>query len=156
MNDFEVMPPGSGRVLRQALQQLERGFAVAQQEQCADESDCTHMPWCRIRKSCQRAAGAQQEQEPGVCGRCGGLVYDPVVEQQEPEHSPQCALLKIPSGDCDCRQKQAPVAWRFRTAGIEHGAWRLTDDAGLVEQMRKLGHWDIRPLGELAAEGGNK
>jgi hypothetical protein len=47
-----------------------------------------------------------------------------------------------------------PVAWRFRIAGVEHAAWRLTDDAGLVEQMRKLGHWDIRPLGELPVEGG--
>jgi hypothetical protein len=46
------------------------------------------------------------------------------------------------------------VAWRFRTIGIEHAAWRLTDDASLVEQMRKLGHWDIRPLGELPDEGG--
>lgn len=23
---------------------------------CATEDDCTHMPWCRIRKACQRAA----------------------------------------------------------------------------------------------------
>jgi hypothetical protein len=38
--------------------------ALAQEEQCADESDCTHMPWCRVRKTCQRAALAQQEQEP--------------------------------------------------------------------------------------------
>jgi len=38
--------------------------ALAQQKQCADESDCTHMPWCRVRKTCQRAALAQQEQEP--------------------------------------------------------------------------------------------
>jgi hypothetical protein len=27
----------------------------------------------------------ETEQEPGVCGRCGGLVYDPVVAQQEQE-----------------------------------------------------------------------
>lgn len=27
---------------------------------CDDESDCTHMPWCRIRKQCQRAAPTAQ------------------------------------------------------------------------------------------------
>ena len=153
MSDFEVMPPGSGRVLRQALQQLERGFAAqnhpeqklglvgaARQALEAMEGE---LPGWRTPAQAKaiialRAELAhyeqQQEQEPGVCGRCGGLVYDPVVVQQ----------------------KQEPVAWRFRTAGIEHAAWRLTDDAGLVEQMRKLGHWDIRPLGELPAEGGGK
>jgi hypothetical protein len=32
-----------------------------------------------------RAALAQQEQEPSVCARCGGLVYDPVwVAQSDP------------------------------------------------------------------------
>jgi hypothetical protein len=35
--------------------------ALAQEEQCADESDCTHMPWCRVRKTCQRAALAKHE-----------------------------------------------------------------------------------------------
>jgi hypothetical protein len=35
--------------------------ALAQQKQCADESDCTHMPWCRVRKTCQRAAQAKHE-----------------------------------------------------------------------------------------------
>lgn len=148
MSDFEVMPPGSGRVLRQALQQLERGFAgrnhLEQKPQyttghCkerAKPNGCgLHNLQCGYPE-CDRkpAALAHREQEPGVCGRCGGLVYDPVVVQQ----------------------KQEPVAWRFRTIGIEHAAWRLTDDAGLVEQMRKLGHWDIRPLGELADEGGGK
>jgi hypothetical protein len=34
---------------------------LAQQKQCADESDCTHMPWCRVRKACQRAAQAKHE-----------------------------------------------------------------------------------------------
>jgi hypothetical protein len=74
VNDFEVMPSGSSRVLKQALRQLERGFAGPREA----------------------------------------------------------------------------VAWRFRTISVEHSAWRLTDDASLVEQMRRLGHWDIRPLGELA------
>jgi hypothetical protein len=49
---------GATAALRAALAQQE------QQEQCADESDCTHMPWCRVRKTCQRAALAQREQEP--------------------------------------------------------------------------------------------
>jgi hypothetical protein len=78
-------------------------------------------------KALQRAL-QQLEREPGVCGRCGGLVYDPVVVQRQHE----------------------PVAWRFRTIGIEHSAWRLTDDASLVQQMRELGHWEIRPLADLA------
>jgi hypothetical protein len=34
---------------------------LEQQKQCADESDCTHMPWCRVRKACQRAAQAKHE-----------------------------------------------------------------------------------------------
>jgi hypothetical protein len=33
MNDFEVMPAGTGRVLQQALQQLERGFAGQNQSE---------------------------------------------------------------------------------------------------------------------------
>jgi hypothetical protein len=71
---------------------------------------------------------------------------------------PLAAIAALRDALAQVEQEQAPVAWRFRTAGIEHSAWRLTDDAGLVEQMRKLGHWDIRPLGELPtpapAEGG--
>jgi hypothetical protein len=38
--------------------------ALFQEGQCAEESDCTGMPWCRIRNECQRAALAQEEQEP--------------------------------------------------------------------------------------------
>jgi hypothetical protein len=38
--------------------------ALARPEQCAEESDCTGMPWCRIRKHCQRAALEQEGQEP--------------------------------------------------------------------------------------------
>ena len=37
------------------------------------------------REQFRADALAQEEQEPGVCGRCGGLVYDPVVAQQEQE-----------------------------------------------------------------------
>jgi hypothetical protein len=33
------------------------------------------------------------------------------LAQEGPEHQPGCALLKIPSRDCDCRQKEEPVAW---------------------------------------------
>ena len=43
------------------------GLTRPKPEPCADESDCDHMPWCRIRKACQkqaRAALAQPEQEP--------------------------------------------------------------------------------------------
>lgn len=32
--------------------------ALAQPEPCADEFDCDHMPWCRIRKTCQKQARA--------------------------------------------------------------------------------------------------
>lgn len=35
--------------------------ALFQEGQCTEESDCTGMPWCRIRNECQRAAPAQQE-----------------------------------------------------------------------------------------------
>lgn len=31
---------------------------LAQPEPCADESDCDYMPWCRIRKTCQKQARA--------------------------------------------------------------------------------------------------
>ena len=41
----------------------------------------------------------ETEREPGVCGRCGGLVYDPVVVQQE----------------------QAPVAWTDRELELIDG-----------------------------------
>jgi Arc/MetJ-type ribon-helix-helix transcriptional regulator len=47
---------GNAEEIRDALR-----AALAQQKQCADESDCTHMPWCRVRKTCQRAALAQHE-----------------------------------------------------------------------------------------------
>lgn len=32
--------------------------ALAEPEPCADEFDCDHMPWCRIRKTCQKQARA--------------------------------------------------------------------------------------------------
>jgi hypothetical protein len=76
------------QALRAALAQpnedYERGFVDGMSEQA--------------KRSVDRAviALAQQEQEPGVCGRCGGLVYDPVVLQQE----------------------QEPVAWVY--VGIKH------------------------------------
>lgn len=40
--------------------------ALAQPEPCADESDCDHMPWCRIRKICLKrcATPAQHERKP--------------------------------------------------------------------------------------------
>jgi hypothetical protein len=42
---------------------IERGKREAL-EPCADESDCSHIPWCRNRVDCQRAALKQPEQEP--------------------------------------------------------------------------------------------
>ena len=42
---------------------IERGKREAL-EPCADESDCPHIPWCRNRVDCQRAALKQPEQEP--------------------------------------------------------------------------------------------
>jgi hypothetical protein len=63
-----------------------------------------------------------------VCGTC----WSPYIE-----------------GRCDCPQTQPqPVAWRFKTKNYEHALRRLTDDAGLVEQMRAMGAWEIRPLVE--------
>ncbi len=125
MSDFEVMPPGSGRVLRQALQQLERGFA--EQE-----------PYCYVYEY-DGASGLHRAFYPRLYN---GRWADRTVPLYTVPRRPETA--------------QQPVAWRFRTIGIEHAAWRLTDDAGLIAQMRKLGHWDIRPLGELADEGGGK
>lgn len=41
----------------------------------------------------------------------------------EPEHAPDCALLQIPSRDCDCRQEdEEPVAW----INIDENGNRLT------------------------------
>jgi hypothetical protein len=35
--------------------------ALAQPDQCAEKSDCTGMPWCRIRNECQRVTLEQEE-----------------------------------------------------------------------------------------------
>jgi hypothetical protein len=77
---------------------------AAQQALEALESHATHGPLpgrCPVREAeyALRAALERQEQEPGVCGRCGGLVYDPVVVQQE----------------------QAPVAWTDRELELIDG-----------------------------------
>ena len=57
-----------------------------------------------------KEALAQPEQ---ICG------FDVVLDESmppntfklaQPEHSPNCALLKIPSKDCDCQDQQKPVA----------------------------------------------
>ena len=63
-----------------------------------------------------REALAQPEQ---ICG------FDVVLDESmppntfklaQPEHSPNCALLKIPSKDCDCQDQQEPVAKVVSTA----------------------------------------
>ena len=59
--------------------------ALKNAEQCADESDCSHTPWCRIRGDCQRAALEQQgqEQEPVAPRReWVGLTADEMVDLQ--------------------------------------------------------------------------
>lgn len=40
--------------LRAEVERLKKALS------CADESDCTHMPWCKIRGECQRAALAAE------------------------------------------------------------------------------------------------
>ena len=57
-----------------------------------------------------REALAQPEQ---ICGL--DVVLDESMPPNtfklaQPEHSPNCALLKIPSKDCDCQDQQEPVA----------------------------------------------
>jgi hypothetical protein len=72
----------------------------------------------------------ETEQEPGVCGRCGGLVYDPVVEQQEQEpvaHTLYGKPVSVSDLSKDFTElfgfysapprretKQKPVAWMFQ------------------------------------------
>ena len=48
-------------------------------EPCADESDCSHIPWCRNRVDCQRAALEQPEPEPDPVAR--------VIDNGTPEGS---------------------------------------------------------------------
>lgn len=135
MSDFEVMPAGSGRVLQEALQQLERGFAGRNHPE--------HK--LGLVGAARQALGALEEATNYVG-----------CEAWSPSMTEECIGAATALRAALVQQEQAPVAWRFRTLGIEHAAWRLTDDVGLIAQMRKLGHWDIRPLGELPAEGGGK
>jgi hypothetical protein len=61
-----------------------------------------------------------------------------------------CSSLQEQNTELDMRlatfEAMDPVAWRFRTKGIEHGQWRVTDDASLIGMMRGMGHWDIQAL----------
>jgi len=78
--------------LREAAQQ-----ALKALEQCGLDDTHRSYEFEHAARAALRAALEQQEPEPGVCGRCGGLVYDPVVQQE-----------------------QEPVAWRYRNANTDH------------------------------------
>jgi hypothetical protein len=93
--------------------------ALAQQE--PDLRNANPIGLTPPQKALQQAqfradALAQQEQEPGVCGRCGGLVYDPVVAQQEQEQE----------------QEQEPVASAWIHDGVMVNAfpWPPGDPRG--------------------------
>ena len=51
--------------MQEEIDAFRAALALPEPKPCADESDCDHMPWCRIRNACQkqvRAALAQPEQ----------------------------------------------------------------------------------------------
>ena len=75
---------------------------------------------CDAAVTALRAALAQQEQEPSVCARCGGLVYDPVwVAQSDPP-----------------RREWQGLTEEERAKIIEYGS-TLADIASAIEQALK-------------------
>jgi hypothetical protein len=75
-----------------------------------------------LREAAQQALEAL---DAGVSVSPKSVLHDRLrdaLAQQEPEHQPGCALLKIPSRDCDCRQEPVAytgdVARRMREAGM--------------------------------------
>jgi hypothetical protein len=83
-----------------------------------------------LRKIKNISPRRETEQEPGVCGRCGGLVYDPVVARQEQEpvaHTLYGKPVSVSDLSKDFTElfgfysapprretKQEPVAWMFQ------------------------------------------
>jgi hypothetical protein len=51
------------------------------------------------------------------------------IEQAEKQehHAAGCALLKIPSRDCDCQEMREPVAWRYKWPWNDR--WHLIEEA---------------------------
>jgi hypothetical protein len=51
------------------------------------------------------------------------------IEQAEKQehHAASCALLKIPSRDCDCQEMREPVAWRYKWPWNDR--WHLIEEA---------------------------
>jgi hypothetical protein len=62
-----------------------------------------------LREMVEREPGPKPEPEPGVCGRCGGLVYDPVVVQQEQEE-PEGGWQSAPSPQVTQRIADMPMS----------------------------------------------
>ena len=68
-----------------------------------------------LRQAIEQYEKEQQRESLGVCLKCGanecGSRDCPMNTQpQEEHHAKDCALLQIPSRDCDCSQNQEPVA----------------------------------------------
>ena len=64
--------------------------ALAEPEPCADEFDCDHMPWCRIRKTCQKQARAAlaQPDESFCDSHCTWHDHHPDCALAQPERKP--------------------------------------------------------------------
>ena len=65
-------------------------------EEC---STSTHIAVKRGIKALEEALAGKQEQEGNVCARCGGIVFDPVIKQDQGEPVAWRAWMKSASPD---------------------------------------------------------
>jgi hypothetical protein len=105
--------------------------ALFQEGQCTEESNCTGMPWCRIRNECQRAALAQEEQDqsdinwlrarPYIEQFIDGLGYDMTLTHEN------VFFKSREKVDVLTQPEQEPVAWRFHDGKMWCYVNHLTD-----------------------------
>jgi hypothetical protein len=110
--------------------------ALEQPEQCTEESDCTGMPWCRIRNECQRAALTQEEQEPVE------------IKPPNPEGATQCIvrwMAETPAGWVGAWDREALE--RF-TAHPPRREWVSLTENELGELMRDSCGYPMCPNGD--------
>jgi hypothetical protein len=118
--------------------------ALAQQEQdtAVHITHCNRGEWEGVCKYGEEDGPALAQQEPlaGMSEMNRTIAYCAAAKlrelgyewdgqawaalAQEEKHRPGCALLKIPSRDCDCRQEQEPVAWMLEDVDKRHFIFR--------------------------------
>jgi hypothetical protein len=106
-------------ILRTAIEQAERQQALDKKAENATELGLDYEP---VQEPVTYTTGhCKEKAQPNGCQlhnlHCGYPACDrktvAAPQPQEEHHAKDCALLQIPSKDCDCSQNQEPVAWMY-------------------------------------------